>query len=70
MLSQIIYWKNSSKLSARKADRTVGRPAVSNRDVLGAIPYVLRSVCQWKEIPREEYTTGEKFLKNTRPVLC
>ena len=56
-------------LSPEKPARTVGRPTVSNRNILDAIPYVPRSVCQWKKIPKEELSLARNFIKNTRSRL-
>jgi len=45
-------------LPPEKKPRTVGRPAVPYRRVLDGILYVLRTGCQWKKVPKEEYASG------------
>src|SRR6266478_130912 len=45
-------------LGPEKAPGTPGRPAVSFRLIFDALLYVLRTGCQWKAIPRQEYAPG------------
>ena len=45
-------------LPPEKKPDTVGRPAVPYRKVLDGILYVLRTGCQWKKIPKNEYASG------------
>jgi transposase len=40
-------------LPPEKPDNTIGRPAVSFRNVLDGILYALRIGCQWKMLPKE-----------------
>jgi transposase len=44
-------------LPPEKPINTIGRPAVSFRNVLEGILYVLRTGCQWKMLPKE-YGSG------------
>lgn len=44
-------------LPPEKPINTIGRPAVSFRNVLDGILYVLRTGCQWKMLPKE-YGSG------------
>jgi len=49
-------WEEFRKvLPPEKKPATVGRPIVPYRRVLDGILYVLRTGCQWKKIPKEEY---------------
>ena len=45
-------------LGPEKAPGTPGRPAVAFRLIFDALLYVLRTGCQWKAIPRQEYAPG------------
>ena len=45
-------------LPPEKPDKTIGRPIVPFRKVLDGILYVLRTACQWKMLPKEEYGSG------------
>ena len=45
-------------LPPEKKPLTVGRPTVPYRRVLDGILYVLRTGCQWKSIPKEEFASG------------
>jgi putative transposase len=45
-------------LGPEKAPGTPGRPAVSFRLLFDALLYVLRTGCQWRAIPRQEYAPG------------
>lgn len=45
-------------LPPEKPDKTIGRPIVPFRKVLDGILYVLRTGCQWKMLPKEEYGSG------------
>jgi len=45
-------------LGPEKALGTPGRPAVSFRLLFDALLYVLRTGCQWRAIPRQEYAPG------------
>ncbi len=45
-------------LPPEKPAGTVGRPNTPYRKVLDGILYVLRTGCQWKKIPKEEYAPG------------
>jgi putative transposase len=60
----------SSLLPKEKPPKTVGRPSVPFRKVLDGIPYILRTGCQWKMLPRE-YGSGStchgRFQKWVRP---
>ena len=44
-------------LPKEKPPKTVGRPIVPFRKVLDGIPYILRTGCQWKVLPKE-YGSG------------
>ena len=44
-------------LPKEKPPKTVGRPIVPFRKVLDGIPYILRTGCQWKMLPKE-YGSG------------
>ena len=44
-------------LPIEKPFKTIGRPIVSYRKVLGGILYILRTGCQWKMLPKE-YGSG------------
>jgi transposase len=51
-------WDEIKKvLLKEKLSKTGGRPIVKYRKVLDGIPYVLRTGCQWKMIPKE-YGSG------------
>jgi len=51
-------WDKFKKiLPNEKPPKTVGRPIVPYRKILGGILYVLRTGCQWKMIPKE-YSSG------------
>lgn len=46
-------------LPPEKANNTIGRPIIPFRKVLdSSILYVLRTGCQWKMLPKEEYGSG------------
>ena len=52
-------WKEFKQvLPPEKPAETVGRPAVPYRKVLDGILYVLRTGCQWKKVPKEEFASG------------
>ncbi len=52
-------WEEFRKvLPPEKKPSTVGRPAVPYRRVLDGILFVLRTGCQWKKIPKEEFASG------------
>jgi transposase len=44
-------------LPPEKSDKTIGRPVIPFRKVLDGIVYILRTVCQWKMLPKE-YCSG------------
>jgi len=51
-------WNEMTKiLPPEKPADTVGRPIVPYRIVDGII-YVIRTGCQWKKKPKEEYASG------------
>jgi putative transposase len=45
-------------LPSEKVNNTVGRPVIPFRKVVDGILYVLRTGCQWKMLPKEEYGSG------------
>lgn len=45
-------------LGPEKAPGTPGRPAVPFRRIFDALVYVLRTGCQWRALPRQEYAPG------------
>jgi putative transposase len=45
-------------LGPEKAPGTPGRPAGSFRLIFDALVYVLRTGCQWRALPRQEYAPG------------
>jgi transposase len=48
------FWQRAAPLiPARPAKQKAGRPAKSDRQMLGAILYVLRTGLQWNALPRE-----------------
>ncbi len=48
-----LWVKLAPILPAEKPHGTVGRPALSNRQVLNGVLYVLRTGCQWKSLKKE-----------------
>jgi transposase len=52
-------WKEFKHiLPPEKPAGTVGRPIVPYRTVLNGILYVLRTGCQWKQVPKKEFASG------------
>jgi transposase len=54
-------------LPPEKPSGTVGRPARPFRDVLNGILYVLRTGCQWKQVPRKEFASGSVSVDRIVP---
>jgi putative transposase len=52
-------WRHIAPLlGPEKAPGTPGRPATPFRLIFDALIYVLRTGCQWQQIPRQEYAPG------------
>jgi transposase len=52
-ISDELWDKIDDLLPYEKPKNTVGRPIIPFKKVLDGIPYVLRTGCQWKMLPKE-----------------
>ena len=53
MISDNLWDEIKSIFPMQKSSKTVGRPIGKYRKVLDGIPYVLRTGCQWKMLPKK-----------------